>query len=246
MSLRRLGSLPKARLPHRAAAAITLRMPERRARVSLLYRSKRWLTLAQLVPTWARELANPTTSASELEGQLWHYLLEDILNGRFDDKVLGLAFIQRDNRPVQIQGRLLIGKLNLPLGRYSHRILVSKEAVLDLAQRQELPPPSWWADKSRASKENAADVRLATPAVAAAPKRRKGPEPGSVDRFGDSDEALFPEIDRIRRESRKSVHAATLELAFAGRIEGTGSEASRAKRLAGRYRKARRLLAETG
>jgi hypothetical protein len=206
--------------------------------VSPLYRSKRWLTLAQLVPAWVRDLASPTTSARELEGQLWYYLLEDILNGRFDGKVLGLAFIQPDNRAVRVQGRLLIGKLNLPLGRYSHRTLVTKKAVLDFARRHELPPPSWWADKSRASKENAAEVCLATPAVAAAPKRRKGPEPGSVDRYGDSDEALFPEIDRIRRESRKSVHAATLELAFAGRIKGTGTEVSRAKRLASRYRKA--------
>jgi hypothetical protein len=60
-----------------------------------------------------------------------------------------------------------------------------------------------------------------------------------VDRFGQSDEALFPEIDRITRESRKSVHAATLELALKGRIEGIGTDASRAKRLANRYRKAR-------
>ncbi len=36
--------------------------------MSPLYRSKRRLTLAQLVPAWARELANATTSASECEG----------------------------------------------------------------------------------------------------------------------------------------------------------------------------------
>jgi len=207
--------------------------------VSPLYRSKRWLTVAQLVPSWARELANATTSANKVEGQLWHYLLEDTVNGRFDGKVLGLAFIQPDNRPVPVQGRLLIGKLDLPLGRYSHRILMRKKAARDFARRHRLSPPSWWADKSKVSKENAADARLATPAVATARKRRRGPEPGSVDRFGESDEALFPEIDRIRHERHKSVHAATLELALAGRIEGTGTEVSRAKRLASRYRKAR-------
>ncbi len=138
-----------------------------------------------------------------------------------------------------MRGGLLIGKLDLSVGRYAHRILVTKRAVLNFARRHKLSQPSWWVDKPRASKENAADVRLATPAVATARKRRRGPEPGSVDRFGESDEALFPEIDRIRRESRKSIHAATLELASAGRIEGTGTEASRAKRLASRYQKAR-------
>ena len=59
--------------------------------MSALYRSKRWLTLAQLVPAWARELVNATTSASECERELWHFLLEDIINGRFDRTPLGLA-----------------------------------------------------------------------------------------------------------------------------------------------------------
>lgn len=207
--------------------------------MSSLYRSKRWLTLTQVVPAWARELANATTSASEFEGQLWDSLLEDIINGRFDGNVMGLALIQPDNRAVTVEGRLLIGKLGLSLRRYSHRILVRKKAVLNFARRQKLSRPSWWVDKSRASKESAADVRLATPAMATAPKRRKGPEPGSVDRFGESDRALFPELERIMRERHISVHAAALELASGGKIKGAGSEASRAKRLASRYRKAR-------
>jgi hypothetical protein len=207
--------------------------------VSALYRSKRRLTLAQLVPAWARELANATTSAGECERELWHSLLEDIINGRFDGMVLGLEFIQPDNRAVPVQGRLLIGKVGLSLARYSHRIVVRKNAVLNFARRQKLSRPSWWVDKSRASKENAPDVRLVTPAVSTARKPRRGPVPGSVDRFGDSDRALFPELDHILRERRMSVHAAALELASKGRIDGVGSETSRAKRLAGLYRKAR-------
>ncbi len=203
-----------------------------------LYRSKRWLTLAQLMPAWATELADATTSANKCEGQLWDSLLDDMINGRFDGKVLGLAVIRSDKRATPVKGKVL-GELDYPVGRNAHRILISKKAVLNFARRYGLSRPTWWGLKPKASKGNAADMRPATPAVGTAGKRRKGPQPGSVDRFGQSDEALFPEIDRITRESRKSVHAATLELALKGRIEGTGTDASRAKRLANRYRKAR-------
>ena len=82
--------------------------------MSTLYRSERWLTLDRLVPAWARELTNATTSASECERELWHFLVEDIINGRFDGTPLGLARIQPDNRAVPVEGRLLVGKMAFP------------------------------------------------------------------------------------------------------------------------------------
>jgi hypothetical protein len=203
--------------------------------VSVLYRSKRWLTLAQLVPAWAGELANATTGASECEQALLDSLLEDIITGRFDG--MGLAFFHPDGA-VPVQGRLLIGTLGLSLDRNRHRILVSKRAVLNFARRHRLPRPSWWVDKARTPKKSAADTRLATPAVATARKRRRGPEPGSVDRFGESDRALFPELERVMRDHRMSANAAARELA--SRIEGAGAEASKAKRLASRYLRSRK------
>ena len=81
--------------------------------MSILYRSKPWITLAQLVPNWARELAQAESDAKRVEIDLWHYLVEDIINGRLDCKRLGLAFIQPDNRAVHVEGQLLIGTLNL-------------------------------------------------------------------------------------------------------------------------------------
>ena len=199
--------------------------------MSVLYRSKRSLTLAQLVPAWAGELANATTGASECEQALLDSLLEDIITGRFDG-MGGLAFFHPDGA-VPVQGRLLIGTLGLSLDRNRRRILVSKRAVLNFARRHRLPRPSWWVDKARTPKKSAADTRLATPAVATARKRRRGPEPGSVDRFGESDRALFPELERVMRDHRMSANAAARELA--SRIEGAGTEASKAKRLASRY-----------
>jgi hypothetical protein len=69
-----------------------------------------------------------------------------------------------------------------------------------------------------------------------APPSRKGPAPGTVDRFGEADRRLFPEIRRIMRKKHKSLHAAALELAEAGKVEGSGTPHSRAKRLAKGFR----------
>ena len=187
------------------------------------------------MPAWAGELANATTGASECEQALLDSLLEDIITGRFDG-MGGLAFFHPDGA-VPVQGLLLIGTLGLSLDRNRHRILVSKRAVLNFARRHRLPRPSWWVDKARTPKKSAADTRLATPAVATARKRRRGPEPGSVDRFGESDQALFPELERVMRDHRMSANAAARELA--SRIEGAGTEASKAKRLASRYLRSR-------
>ena len=49
------------------------------------------------------------------------------------------------------------------------------------------------------------------------------------------DRALFPEIECIMRDGHKSVHAAALELASAGKVQGSGTPESRAKRLAMRF-----------
>ena len=147
----------------------------------ILYRSKRWLTLAQLVPDWARELARGKSEAKRAENVLWHYFFEDIINGRFDRQRPGLAFIQSDNRPVPVKGRLLIGKLNLSVGRYSRRILVTKKAVLDFARRHRLPPPSWWLDNHHRFELRRADVTTAKQ-VAGGTRTRKdhaGQSPGA-------------------------------------------------------------------
>jgi hypothetical protein len=69
--------------------------------------------------------------------------------------------------------------------------------------------------------------------------RRRGPTAGEIDRYAVSDRALFPEMNRLMDDSHKTVHAAALELARAGKIEGVGTPESRAKRLAKRFRKQR-------
>jgi hypothetical protein len=70
-------------------------------------------------------------------------------------------------------------------------------------------------------------------------RTRHGPAPGSIDRYGDADRSLFPEIDELIRDQKLSLSAATQKLANEGRVDGVGDPCSRAKRLARRYQKDR-------
>ena len=138
--------------------------------MSILFRTKGWLTLAQLLPAWASELAEGKRDANQIERDLRHFLIEDIINGRLDDagplrdgRRLGLRFITPENRAGYLEGhqaRELITAGGTPAAYsfVSNRLVVLKEAVLDFARRHELPPPSWWTDASRATNEQTGDL----------------------------------------------------------------------------------------
>ena len=110
--------------------------------MSILYRAESRLTLAQLVPAWAKELVDGDTSAREVERDLWRYLCEDTINGLLDDagplrngRRWGLAIIGPDDRAQYVEGRVLgrqlirEGKTRSPFFSLPDRILVLKEAV---------------------------------------------------------------------------------------------------------------------
>ena len=69
--------------------------------------------------------------------------------------------------------------------------------------------------------------------------RPRGPRRGTLDRYGQSDKALFNEVEKIMHTEQKSAHAAALRLAHDGKISGHGSQESLAKRLAGRFMRSR-------
>jgi len=81
-------------------------------------------------------------------------------------------------------------------------------------------------------------------------KSNRGPKPGTLRRYEASDRALFPEIDRLTPPSGQlSPTAAARKLAEEGKVAGTGSLESRAKRIAALYiaeRRAGRKSTETG
>jgi hypothetical protein len=68
------------------------------------------------------------------------------------------------------------------------------------------------------------------------PRRRKGPQPGTVDRYGKSDRALYGDMRRLMGDGRMSATGAARHLAEKGKIEGGGAPESLARRLARRYR----------
>jgi hypothetical protein len=86
-----------------------------------------------------------------------------------------------------------------------------------------------------AAPQTADDAGTEVPSTTAV-KHRRGPQPGTVARFRKSDEALFPEIERLIAEG-KTPTAAAKELAKAGKIKGLNNSKleNRAARLARLY-----------
>lgn len=82
---------------------------------------------------------------------------------------------------------------------------------------------------------SAVDVERLWPALPSKP----GPKAGALDRFADTDRALFPEITSLVQQQRLSPTAAATKLVE--RIAGAGTPASRIARLVKRYRQESKL-----
>jgi hypothetical protein len=109
-----------------------------------------WLSVAQLVPAWAKELAETTASFYDLRDKLWYDLREDVVNGFLDDPLgdgsrLGLRAIDPAGHPRSIEG----WRLRELFGEMEESILVSKEAVLESARRHKRRPPSWCSEATK-------------------------------------------------------------------------------------------------
>ena len=128
--------------------------------MSILFRTKGWLTVAQLARAWTAEIPGAERDPQQFEQELVHLLLEDIVNKRLDDagplvegRRLGLRIITPDGQAGFLEGHQ-VRDLILPDGAltfFLDRIVLMKEAVLDFARRHKLPPPSWWTDAIAAS-----------------------------------------------------------------------------------------------
>jgi hypothetical protein len=66
----------------------------------------------------------------------------------------------------------------------------------------------------------------------------------SPERYDAADRALFPELERIMTNDKKSLSAAARDLAEDGRVAGAGTPESRAKRLAALYKRERNRPAD--
>jgi len=81
-------------------------------------------------------------------------------------------------------------------------------------------------------------ISTTTPTSSPATRRtRKGPVPGTVDRYRNADRALYPEMKRLIGQVM-SCRAAAHVLAEANKVSGSNSTVeTKARRLSGRYRK---------
>lgn len=80
----------------------------------------------------------------------------------------------------------------------------------------------------------------ALPIEEPAPASRRGPRPGTIDRFAAADRELYPEFEALMKQGGPdatplSATAASEQLAISGKIKGGGVPGSKARRLRDRY-----------
>jgi hypothetical protein len=189
--------------------------------MSVLFRKKEWLTLAELTRGWGVELAN-AGEADQYIQDLGHNLLTDISNGRLDDsgplregQRSGLRLITPENKAGIIKGHHVRDLLRTSsIFGFSNHIVVMKEAALDFARRHELPPPSWWADGTSLSADTGVTMKDASPTPApphvARPRGRKPKK-----------------LDQVKQAMREDIRL--------GRLTPVALRDMREKNLAARY-----------
>lgn len=156
--------------------------------MSMVFRRKRSLTIAQLTHAWGYELAKEGgEDPGQCEEALRHVVLEDMVNGHLDDagppwdgRRLGVACITADNRHGFIEGRYFLDLIRTEPSRswVWHNVVVTKEAALDFARRHALLPPTWWREDAVLSTTTGAGLGTASrPSVPTAETRPRGRRP---------------------------------------------------------------------
>ena len=181
--------------------------------MSKLFRTKRWMTVAQLTVAWSSELAEGGEDPKHCEQNLGHILMEDIVNGRLDDsgplvdgRRLGLTLVAPENKAAFIEGPQLLDLIRTKEAWLLHYVMVAKEAVLDFAQRHQLPPPSWWADSASmpTAVPNDATVTTVKPNTGAVASRSGGKQPRILKYLSEHFSAEVPEPGLYPRYTLKS------------------------------------------
>lgn len=180
--------------------------------MSKLFRTKECLTLAQLSKAWGPELAGDDEDPATCREILLHVLKEDIINGHLDvsgpprhGHRLGLRLITDEWSPGFIEGRQLIDPIRNDYPWVLARVALTKEAVLDFAQRHQLSPPSWWADAdepteiSRNTKGN-----VVKPNIEPSASLRFGKQPRVAEYLSEHFPAGVPDPGLYSRQALKS------------------------------------------
>lgn len=169
--------------------------------MSKLFRTEKWLTVDQLIRAWSPELAQGEGDPNQYEQDLRHILLQDIVNGRFDNsgpsregQRSGLRLITDEGESGFIERRQLLDPIVSDYPWVLTRVALMKEAVLDFAQQHELPFPSWWVDFAGTPTEVPSDAKanIVKPNAAAVVSRPLGKQPRIAEYLGDHFPAGVP------------------------------------------------------
>jgi hypothetical protein len=203
--------------------------------MSIVFRTRKWLSIPQLVSAWALEFAKDKQNPHQDEQALRHSLLEDIINGRLDEtrplvdgRKSGLR-LDLGGVPMFIYGSEISVFLRCsPQAIDLHQILITKEAVLDFARRYQLPPPSWWADDNTACSSVKASGELSTTNVTATATEAS------------HDVSILTSTDLTRRRGRKPNRREAVKVAMSkairdGRITADGLRDMPEKQLKAEY-----------
>jgi hypothetical protein len=212
-------------------------------------RLRDWINFAEIAE-WCSELGGSIVSDEDARTRAYEKLHTDLMAGDFEEagktRVLYLhpwttmAKVTRDRARDFVE----LAPPETLRSEYWDHCWIPRHIFHRWLAKHNLPAlPSRFEPTTAvgpSTKDRGQNFRHASPTQSTRIKRgRRGPAPGTLDRFREVDRALYREIERIVREDRKSVSAAALELAEAGRVKGPGTAASRAKRLATRFRKER-------
>ena len=164
--------------------------------MSILFRTQKCLTVFQLTRAWGLELAKSAGEAERHVHDLTHILMQDIVNGHLDDsgpfwngRRSGVGIITANYKVGFIEGRYFLGLATSELTKnwVLHYDVVMKEAVLDFASRQEIPPPSWWTDGTSVSTDAGVTTKgihssspIPAPTHSARPRGRRPKKLGQV------------------------------------------------------------------
>jgi hypothetical protein len=91
-------------------------------------------------------------------------------------------------------------------------------------------------DRSAAQRRPAKASKSDGGAAAPPPRAAKGPVRGEIDRFGDADRALFPEIKRLMKSQRLTSTEAVRQIPE-DKLAGRGTLDSRIRRVSNRFRR---------
>jgi hypothetical protein len=112
-------------------------------------------------------------------------------------------------------------------------VWISTDAGVEIYKRIQLPVHA--LDKIWSSGREP-EVEISGGTGSTQPRKRRGPEKGSLHRYRSDDEKLFPQIEALIAENNLSVRAATVRLAHEKKIKGNGTEESVASRVAAVFR----------